>query len=236
MKPEGRPAPIPFDEIAPRYDFLNHFLSLGIDVYWRKKLVQQLPRGSHLHFLDVATGTADLALMAAQKTGARVTGSDIADRMLDIGRLKTHRNALNNKVTLVNAPAENLPFESGTFDAAMVSFGARNFLNLETGLTEMHRVLRPEAGIWVLEFSLPRQKIIRSLYLFYFTRILPRIGGWLSQNRNAYDYLPASVLKFPEGEAFCSILGKCGFQEVKARPLTLGVATLYTGRKAAERK
>lgn len=234
MNQEGRPQPIPFDEIAHRYDLLNRLLSLRIDQRWRKKLVQELPKGEMYHVLDVATGTADLAIMAARRKGCQVTGCDVAEKMMDIGRNKAARIQLNHKVTLVSGAAENLPFESNTFDVAMVAFGVRNFNDLEKGLIEMNRVLKPHGKILVLEFSIPQNRIFKALYLFYFLKVLPFLGGLISGNRKAYAYLPESVLKFPQGIAFIELLQKAGFTETQYKTLTLGIATLYQGIKSTK--
>ncbi|MGC8865954.1 MAG: bifunctional demethylmenaquinone methyltransferase/2-methoxy-6-polyprenyl-1,4-benzoquinol methylase UbiE [Bacteroidales bacterium] len=227
----NRPQPIPFDEIAHRYDLLNRLLSLHIDQLWRRKLVNRLPEGPDRHILDVATGTADLAIMAARRKGCKVTGCDIAEKMLAIGREKTRKKQLREQIELMSGAAENLPFEDHTFDAAIVAFGVRNFKDLEKGLNEMFRVIKPGGKILVLEFSLPGNPVFRTLYLFYFLKLLPWVGGLISGNRKAYEYLPDSVLKFPQGVDFTSLLQKSGFKDTTFTPLTLGIATLYEGIK-----
>ncbi len=234
MDKGGRPQPIPFDEIAHRYDLLNRLLSFRIDQLWRKKLVRKLPKGEAYHVLDVATGTADLALMAARRKGCRVTGCDVAEKMMDIGRKKVAQKKLDQKVTLVSGAAENLPFDPNTFDAAMVAFGVRNFNDLEKGLTEMNRVLKPGGKILVLEFSIPQNRIFKTFYLFYFLKVLPFLGGFISGNRKAYAYLPESVLKFPQGEEFLGLLQKAGFTDTHYKNLTMGIATLYQGIKSTK--
>lgn len=234
MDKGGRPQPIPFDEIAHRYDLLNRLLSFRIDQLWRKKLVRKLPKGEAYHVLDVATGTADLALMAARRKGCRVTGCDVAEKMMDIGRKKAARKKLDEKVTLVSGAAENLPFAPNTFDAAMVAFGVRNFNDLEKGLAEMNRVLKPGGKILVLEFSIPQNRIFKTFYLFYFLKVLPFLGGFISGNRKAYAYLPESVLKFPQGEEFLGLLQKAGFTDTHYKNLTMGIATLYQGIKSTK--
>lgn len=228
---KNRPQPIPFDDIAHRYDLLNRLLSLRIDQLWRRKLVNRLPEGPDKHILDVATGTADLAIMAARRKGCKVTGCDIAEKMLAIGRAKTRKKQLGGQIELVSGAAENLPFGDATFDAAMVAFGVRNFNDLEKGLSEMFRVLKPGGKILVLEFSIPQNPIFRALYLFYFLKLLPLVGGLISGNRKAYEYLPDSVLKFPQGTEFTDLLQKSGFKNTLFKPLTLGIATLYEGIK-----
>lgn len=228
---QNRPRPIPFDDIAHRYDLLNRLLSLRIDQLWRRKLINRLPEGPDKNILDVATGTADLAIMAARRKGCRVTGCDIAEKMLAIGREKTRKKQLRDQIELVSGAAENLPFEDHSFDAAMVAFGVRNFNDLDKGLSEMFRVLKPGGKILVLEFSIPQNPIFRALYLFYFLKLLPWVGGLISGNRKAYEYLPDSVLKFPQGADFTSLLQKSGFKDTTFTPLTLGIATLYEGIK-----
>ncbi len=226
-----RPKPIPFDEIAHRYDLLNRLLSFGVDQLWRKKLVKNLPLGSEYHILDVATGTADLALMAARRQGCRVTGCDVSEKMMAIGRQKIRHKNLDERITLLSGAAENLPFESNTFDAAMVAFGVRNFNNLIKGLSEMQRVVKPGGIILVLEFSIPENHIFKALYLFYFLKLLPFLGGLISGNRRAYEYLPESVLKFPQGQEFLELLQNAGFHQTTCETLTLGIASLYRGIK-----
>jgi len=226
-----RPQPIPFDEIAHRYDLLNRLLSFRIDQLWRRKRVRNRPKGEQYHILDVATGTADLALMAARLNGCRVTGCDVSEKMMAIGRKKASNHKLDQRVTLVSGAAENLPFDSDSFDAAMVAFGVRNFNDLEKGLAEMYRVLKPGGKILVLEFSIPRNAVFRAIYLFYFLKLLPFMGGLISGNRRAYEYLPESVLKFPQGKDFLMLLQKAGFNNTASQMLTLGIATLYQGIK-----
>jgi demethylmenaquinone methyltransferase/2-methoxy-6-polyprenyl-1,4-benzoquinol methylase len=231
MKNGQRPAPIPFDDIAPWYDFLNHFLSLGIDRQWRKKLIRKLPEGPGIHVLDVATGTADLAILAARKKSCRVSACDISRKMMAIGKKKAKAKGLDGQIEMIWASAEDLPFDSNHFDAVMVAFGVRNFVSLENGLAEMYRVVKPGGNLLVLEFSTPRNPLLRAIYLLYFRRVLPVLGGLLSKNRKAYDYLPESVLKFPQGETFMRLLETTGFKRTDTQPLTGGIATLYTAYK-----
>ncbi len=231
MTNDKRPAPVPFDDIAPWYDFLNHFLSLGIDRQWRKKLIRQLPPEPGIRILDVATGTADLAILAASKKDCRVTGCDISQKMMDIGQQKANAKGLHHRIELLRASADDLPFESNQFDAVMVAFGVRNFVNLDAGLAGMYRVLKPGGKLLVLEFSTPRNPLLRAIYLLYFKHVLPFVGGLLSKNRKAYDYLPESVLKFPQGDAFIRHLETAGFIRHHAKTLTAGIATLYTAFK-----
>jgi demethylmenaquinone methyltransferase / 2-methoxy-6-polyprenyl-1,4-benzoquinol methylase len=220
-----------FNDIAPRYDFLNHFLSAGIDRRWRKKAVRILMSNNPKTILDVATGTADLAIEACKITPDRIIGIDIAEDMLAIGRKKINAKNLDSVITLQTGDSENLLFPDQSFDAVMVAFGVRNFENLEKGLREMHRVLSPKGMALVLEFSKPVQFPVKQLYNFYFRNILPGLGRVISGNSSAYTYLPDSVGKFPTGEAFTKLLENVGFIDTKHRLLTFGIASIYTGIK-----
>lgn len=219
-----------FDAIAPRYDLLNRLLSGGIDQSWRRRAVRIVLSEQPERVLDVATGTADLAIMAAAQGIPKVVGVDIAEEMLAIGREKINRKGLDDIVELRTGDAEKLPYSDNQFDAAMVAFGVRNFENLERGLSQIHRILRPKGQIVVLEFSSPRRFPIRQLYRFYGQHILPKVGKLISGYELAYTYLPESIQDFPDGDRFMSELRKVGFREVKALPLTFGIATIYTGK------
>lgn len=222
-----------FDRIAGRYDFLNHFLSLNRDKVWRKKLAEHLPSGQDLDALDLATGTADqlLALYASGRVGSGV-GLDMAAEMMKIGRFKLAQRNLESQFALVRADAACLPFGASSFDVLSISFGIRNVLDVNVALREMVRVLRPGGRALILEFSLPRNLLLRKLYLFYFRQILPRLGGMISGDSRAYRYLNETVESFPYGEAFCALMSRAGFVNVKGTPLTFGIATLYQGDKA----
>jgi demethylmenaquinone methyltransferase / 2-methoxy-6-polyprenyl-1,4-benzoquinol methylase len=220
-----------FDSIAGRDDFLNHFLSLGIDRGWRRKLVRLMAKERPSHILDLATGTADLAIEAMVAEPQQITGIDISGEMLAIGREKIRKLGLNQKITLLQADSENLPFEIGTFDAAMVAFGVRNYENLPKGLSEMNRVLKPGAKAFILEFSTPRVFPVKQLFAFYFRFILPSIGRLVSKHSSAYTYLPESVNAFPQGNQFLLLMQQAGFQNVECRKLTFGITMLYTGYK-----
>jgi len=221
-----------FNKIAGKYDFLNHFLSLGIDKTWRKKAIREVASVNPRKILDVATGTGDMAIAAhAAIPQATVTGVDIAAQMLEEGRKKLVVKELTKSITLELGDSEALPFSTGTYDAVMCAYGVRNFEDLEKGLSEMQRVMREGGKLAILEFSRPSAFPIKQLYTFYFRRILPVLGGMLSKHKTAYTYLPESVNAFPDGREFCDILTKCGFKGAKARPLTLGVTTLYTATK-----
>lgn len=220
-----------FDSIAYRYDLLNHLLSGGIDLYWRRRAIEQLRDLQPNHILDVATGTADFAIAALRLKPERIVGVDIAEEMLKIGRSKLTKRGLSPTIGLQSGEAENLQFETGSFDAAIVAFGARNFEHLEKGLAEMHRVLRPGGRIVVLEFSRPDRFPFKQLYFFYFKRVLPFIGRLISKSKEAYTYLPDTVMRFPEGSAFLAILERTGFHETTQERLTFGIATVYVGTK-----
>ncbi|HEX9006938.1 MAG TPA: bifunctional demethylmenaquinone methyltransferase/2-methoxy-6-polyprenyl-1,4-benzoquinol methylase UbiE [Bacteroidota bacterium] len=218
-----------FDGIAYRYDLLNHLLSGGVDRYWRRRAIERLRRRSPRRILDVATGTGDLAIAAMRLGPAEVIGVDIAEEMLRRGREKIARRGLSDRITLRQGEAERLDFPDGSFDAATVAFGARNFEDLLQGLREMFRVLRPGGAIVVLEFSRPRLFPFRQLYFLYFRRILPLVGRLISGHADAYRYLPATVLRFPEGQEFLGVLTRAGFTGVAEERLTGGIASIYTG-------
>ncbi len=220
-----------FNSIARRYDMLNHLLSGGIDTYWRRRAINCLRGARDGRILDVATGTADFAIAAVRLAPREVMGVDIADEMLALGRKKLAARGLSGTVSLRRGEAESLPFDDGSFDAAIVAFGVRNFESLEAGLAEMLRVLRPGGKLLVLEFSRPRHFPFRQIYLFYFLNVIPFIGRLLSGNSEAYAYLPASVMAFPEGKEFLAILGAAGFTRARAERLTFGIASIYTAEK-----
>lgn len=217
-----------FDNISPRYDFLNHFLSLGIDYTWRTKVRKNVNSFGAKRILDVATGTADLAIELTNIQGSSIVGVDISQGMLDFGHIKLKQKNLTQRITLTQADSEKLPFADQEFDAVTVSFGVRNFENLLAGLAEMHRVLKPGGPMIVLEFSKPTNPIVSRLYWFYFKNILPVLGKMLSRSTNAYTYLPQSVAAFPEGEAFVEKAKFVGFSNVTYKPLTFGICTMYT--------
>ncbi len=221
-----------FDAIAPRYDLLNRILSAGVDRRWRRQAVEMIASEQPRRVLDVATGTADLAIEVARRLPVeRVVGVDIAESMLHIGRQKVAQLGLNERVVLRKGDAEKLPFSDAQFDAVLVAFGVRNFENLDRGLRESYRVLRPGGVLVVLEFSRPRVPVIRTLYRWYAHHVLPRIGAWLSRDEGAYRYLPASVEVFPDGPDFLQRMEKAGFRDLQWKPLTFGIASLYRGRR-----
>jgi demethylmenaquinone methyltransferase/2-methoxy-6-polyprenyl-1,4-benzoquinol methylase len=221
-----------FSSIAPRYDFLNRFLSLGTDRRWRREAVARIePETGGVH-LDVATGTADIALEILRQKGknAFVAGVDISAGMMRIGREKAARAGLGGRLALVQAPGEALPFRDESFDSSSIAFGIRNVGDRELGLREMCRVVKPGGHVVVLEFSQPETAIFGILYRFYFTRVLPRLGGLFSR-RSAYSYLPDSVREFPPPGDFAEMMRKAGCDAVTIRPLTRGIVTLYVGVK-----
>lgn len=220
-----------FNDVSRRYDFLNHFLSAGIDRHWRKKAIKisQLRAGDS--FLDVACGTGDLSIEAAKKRPSRIVTVDFAEEMLRLFVEKKKSLNLNGSVDPVQANAEQLPFAAETFDVAAVAFGVRNFGDLKAGLDELQRVIKKDGRVVILEFSRPRAFPIKQMYFFYFKKILPMIGGLISGNRGAYSYLPDSVMAFPDGESFENILRKMNFRHVRSIPLTFGIATAYFGKK-----
>lgn len=218
-----------FNRISGRYDLLNKILSLGIDRMWRRKIVRWLSAKDPVQILDVATGTADLAIAVAKANpDAAIHGLDIAQEMLDIGQIKVDKNKLSQRITLKTGDAEALPYPDGSFDAVTVAFGVRNFETLEKGLAEMNRVLRPGGQLWILEFSQPTGWF-RPIFLLYFRYLLPLIGRLTSKDQRAYSYLFESVQAFPEGESFLSLLRNTGFVQVSWSPLTFGTCSIYNG-------
>lgn len=221
-----------FNNIAHKYDFLNRSLSMGIDIIWRKKAIAQLKEIQPKIILDVATGTGDVALEAMSLNPDRIIGLDISTGMLELGREKIAKRNLSAKIDMVEGDSENLPFEDNKFDAVTVAFGVRNFENLLKGLKEINRVLRPGGKLVVLEFSQPKNFPIKQLYWFYFNNILPLFGKMLSKDDSAYTYLPESVKAFPDGQNFLDVMNQAGFKDSKAKTLTFGISSIYTGLKS----
>ena len=221
-----------FDNISESYDFLNHFLSMGIDNIWRKKAIDQLKDIQPQVMLDVATGTGDFALMAYKRLKPTlITGIDISEGMLEVGLKKMEDKALVNQIHLQYGDSENMPFEDNRFDAITVAYGVRNFENLLKGLKEMHRVLNENGRTIILEFSNPKKFPIKQAFNLYFKYILPGIGKLVSKDNRAYTYLPESVKAFPEGENFLSILKEAGFSNTRQIKLSGGITTIYIGEK-----
>jgi demethylmenaquinone methyltransferase/2-methoxy-6-polyprenyl-1,4-benzoquinol methylase len=223
-----------FDQIAFRYDFLNRFLSGGIDVSWRKRAIRELKEINPRKVLDVATGTADVAIMTSKYLNPeKIIGIDISEGMLNLGRQKVDKLLLSKRIELLKGDSEAINFPNETFDAITVAFGVRNFENLEKGLAEMYRVLKPGGKAVILEFSKPRKKGFKGLYNLYMNIIAPRAGQWVSKNKDAYKYLNQSVKAFPEGETFLHILQQVGFKNTTLKRLSLGICTIYCGSKTA---
>lgn len=221
-----------FNSIASNYDFLNHFLSLGIDKSWRWRLVKQLAKENPGRVIDIATGTADLAIqLARHHESVIIDGVDISENMLNIGKNKIAKRHLEGRIKLHQGTSLNLPFNDAEYDAAMVAFGVRNFEDLSKGIAEIYRVLRTGGSFYVLEFSMPSKFPMSNLYRFYFRKVLPFIGGLVSGSRSAYTYLPESVFAFPEKEKFIEIMTTVGFKNCTYKQLTFGVASIYIGYK-----
>jgi demethylmenaquinone methyltransferase/2-methoxy-6-polyprenyl-1,4-benzoquinol methylase len=221
-----------FNNIAKYYDFLNHFLSLGIDRSWRKKAIATLKEDNPQNILDVATGTADLAIEAnKQLKPKKIIGIDISVKMLEVGDKKIRKQGVDNVITLQEGDSEHLPFQDNTFDAAIVAFGVRNFANVEAGLKDMVRVLQPNAKLVVLEFSQPTMFPFKQGFNFYFKYILPFIGRFTSKDKKAYGYLYESVQAFPEGQDFLDLLTNIGLKNTTCKKLSLGICSIYTATK-----
>jgi demethylmenaquinone methyltransferase/2-methoxy-6-polyprenyl-1,4-benzoquinol methylase len=220
-----------FNNISKKYDFLNHFLSLGIDILWRKKAISLLKNDAPKTILDIATGTGDFAIESLKLNPDKVIGVDISEGMLDVGRKKMLRLGHDKVIELQSGDSESLLFDDNKFDAVIVAFGVRNFENLEKGLKDMNRVLKPNGKVVILEFSRPKKFPFKQLYSFYFKAILPLIGKLVSKDNSAYTYLPESVQQFPDGHDFLGILNKIGFKETQCKSLTFGISSIYTGTK-----
>jgi len=221
-----------FNNISKTYDFLNHFMSLGIDIIWRKKAINELKADKPKLILDVATGTGDFAFEALSiLKPEKITGVDISQGMLDIAQQKINKRGVQNQFSVKLGDSEKLPFEANEFDAVTVAYGVRNFEDLQKGLDDIFRVLKPGGKAVVLEFSKPKAFPVKQLYNFYFNYITPGIGKLFSKDARAYSYLPESVAAFPDGKAFTVIMQKAGFSNTKCRPLAFGICSIYTGVK-----
>jgi demethylmenaquinone methyltransferase/2-methoxy-6-polyprenyl-1,4-benzoquinol methylase len=220
-----------FDSISDRYDLLNHLLSVNIDKIWRGNAIKRLKEYHPENILDVATGPADFAIAASRIKGVNITGIDISEGMLSIGRQKIERKKLTERIKLIKGDSEELPFDDHIFDAAIVAFGVRNFENLKKGLGEVYRVLKPGGVFFILEFSKPGKTPFKQIYKFYFNKILPVVGRLISKDKNAYSYLPESVDNFPYGEKFLTILADVGFTNNSIKQQTFGIASIYEAHK-----
>jgi demethylmenaquinone methyltransferase/2-methoxy-6-polyprenyl-1,4-benzoquinol methylase len=221
-----------FDNIAGKYDFFNRLLSLGIDVGWRKKALKELHNDKPQIMLDVATGTADLAIMAEKRLAPKkIIGIDISAKMLDVGKEKVAQKNLSNVIELQMGDSEAINFEENTFDAVTVAYGIRNFENLDKGITEIRRVLKPDKKLVVLEFSKPRNSIWQKLYSLYMGLVAPNIVGAISKNKQAYKYLNDSVAAFPERQHLITVLEKCGFRKCRYKELSFGICCIYIAEK-----
>lgn len=240
IEPMETPAPLNrqvqkmFSDIAPRYDLLNLLLSCGQDRYWRKRAVDRLSPQSGERFLDIATGTADVALEIARKVpkgAVQVVGMDFSEKMLELAQRKIDSQDSANSIQLESGSAESLPFEDSCFDGTTTAFGVRNFSDVDRSLREMHRVLKPGGRCVILEFALPQNAVLNVLYRFYFKFLLPKVGRLISKHPSAYTYLPKTVASFPVRKEFASLMQQAGFMDVSYRELTFGIVILYTGIK-----
>jgi demethylmenaquinone methyltransferase/2-methoxy-6-polyprenyl-1,4-benzoquinol methylase len=220
-----------FNNISAKYDFLNHFLSLGIDKLWRKKAVKMLRSVNPTRILDIATGTGDFALESLVLKPTQIVGLDISSGMLEHGRVKMKKKGVDHIITMQQGDSEDIPYEDNYFDGLTVGFGVRNFENLEKGLGEMLRVVRPGGKLIILEFSKPKKFPIKQLFAFYSKNIIPILGKSISKDSNAYTYLPESVAAFPEGKNFENILAKVGYKDISSTLVSGGIATIYAGTK-----
>jgi demethylmenaquinone methyltransferase/2-methoxy-6-polyprenyl-1,4-benzoquinol methylase len=221
-----------FDTIAPRYDFMNRFLSAGIDVLWRRKAIRLFQKDHPAYILDVATGTGDMAIMAARLLPVeKIAGIDISEGMLEVGRKKIEKEGLADRITLYSGDGETINFAERTFDGVMVAFGVRNFENLEKGLQEIFRVLKPGAQLVVLEFSKPRIPGVKNLYNLYMGFVAPQMAKMFRQNKKAYQYLNQSAKAFPDRQHFIDILIKSGYSNTYYKSLSLGICCIYSARK-----
>jgi demethylmenaquinone methyltransferase/2-methoxy-6-polyprenyl-1,4-benzoquinol methylase len=220
-----------FNNISGRYDFLNHFLSLGIDRIWRKKAIKKLRSSKPSRILDIATGTGDFAIAALKLDPQEVVGVDISEGMLSVGRDKMKKKGYDKRIRMELGDSEKLLFEDESFDALTVGFGVRNYENLEQGLGEMLRVLKSNGTAIILEFSKPKKFPVKQLFGFYSKRFIPFLGRIISKDKRAYAYLPESVEAFPEGQQFLDIMSRVGYKDVKAQTVSGGIATIYSGLK-----
>jgi demethylmenaquinone methyltransferase/2-methoxy-6-polyprenyl-1,4-benzoquinol methylase len=221
-----------FNDIAKTYDFLNHFLSFGIDIYWRNQLLKYLPAKETINALDLATGTGDVALTLSKSPKIKkITGLDLSHGMIEVGIKKVAKKKLSQKINLMIGDGTNIEASDNTFDLTTISFGIRNFSDAQKSLHEIYRVLRPDGRLMIMEFSIPTNFLVRSVYFFYFRHLLPFVGNIVSKHKDAYTYLNQSVEDFPYGDEFLNLMKNAGFKNLSYRPLTFGIATLYIGDK-----
>ncbi len=220
-----------FDNIAPKYDLLNHSLTVGIDRIWRRKAIKIANANNPASILDIAAGTGDFSILEAQRTKAQITAIDISQKMLDIAVEKAEKNGLSERITFQKADSLDMPFADNTFDAATVGFGVRNFVDIPKGLSEIYRVLKPGGRLVVLELSEPYNPVVKAGFDLYFHKVLPFFGRMVSKDKSAYTYLPKSVDNFPYGERFVEIMNTCGYTNTSLKWLSLGIAAIYTGEK-----
>ena len=220
-----------FDDIAKRYDLLNHLLSMRFDVAWRNKVVKLLKKHKPNTILDVATGTGDMAIAALNSNPQKVIGLDISLEMLNVAKIKINQKNVSDKIELVKGDSENIPYDDNYFDAVTVCFGVRNFENLEKGISEIYRVLKPNGMLLIIEFSKPTNPLINFIYNFYFSKALPFVGKIISKNQTAYNYLYKSASEFPKDDAFVKILNSCNFKNSSYKHLSQGIVSLYIAYK-----
>lgn len=221
-----------FNEIASTYDLLNHTLSFGIDIYWRKKLLKHLPQKNSINALDLATGTGDVPLtLVSDARIKKITGIDLSKGMIDIGIQKVKKKGLEKKIFLMLGDGVNIPASDNVFDLTTISFGIRNFSDPQKSLHDIHRVLKDEGRLMIMEFAIPTNPVIRNIYFFYFRYLLPKIGNLVSKHKDAYTYLNQSVEDFPYGDNFLALMKNAGFKNLVMQPLTFGIAMLYIGDK-----
>ena len=220
-----------FDTISGNYDGLNRVISFGIDVKWRKKVLQLVSEKNPENILDIATGTGDLAILMTKTNAKKIIGLDISEGMLEVGKKKIAERKLDTIIEMVIGDSEQMPFADNHFDAVLCAYGVRNFQDLPKGLSEMCRVMRAGGRLAILEFSQPKTFPVKQVFSIYFKYVMPLFGKMVSKHSTAYNYLPESVMAFPEGQDFCKILEQCGYKNVKARPLTFGITSLYTAEK-----
>ncbi|MGZ3788250.1 MAG: bifunctional demethylmenaquinone methyltransferase/2-methoxy-6-polyprenyl-1,4-benzoquinol methylase UbiE [Bacteriovorax sp.] len=221
-----------FNEIAGTYDFLNHTLSFGIDIYWRNKFLKHLPKKESINALDLACGTGDVPLTLVKSPRVKkITGIDLSKGMVDIGVEKVKKKGFDKKINLMLGDGVNIPAADSTFDITTISFGIRNFSDPQKSLHDIYRVLKKDGRVMIMEFSIPTNPIIKAVYFFYFRHFLPRIGNLISKHKDAYTYLNKSVEDFPYGEKFLALMKNAGFKNLKKESLTFGIATLYIGDK-----